>query len=196
MVAILPGDLGFSQLFLGIIFSACVILVFIALATIFWSTRHPSDTGMKEARGWEKYEWIYTIAFLVVVMVFASSTLGLFQYPYAHSNIKPTMTVDVRAQQWEWCLSPAPLWGTDCSVPYKIPVGNIVLFNTSTIDVNHDFGLYDSSGALLDQVMIVPGYYDSIIYHFTKPGLYYVRCLEFCGWGHFGMTTEINVTAT
>jgi cytochrome c oxidase subunit 2 len=196
MVAILPGDLGLNSIFLGIVFAIVSILVLIALGAVYWSTKRPYDTGMHEAKGWEKYEWIYTIVFLVLVMIFASSTLGLFPYPYAHSNIKPTMVVDARAQQWQWCLAPAPNWGTNCQAVFNIPAGSIVLFNTSTIDVNHGFGLYASNGQLLDQVQVMPGFYNTIIYDFTTPGIYYVRCMEFCGFGHFGMVTEINVTAT
>ena len=194
MVAILPADLGFGSNFLALTFAVVTALVLISLAAIYWSNKHPHETGLREAKGWSKNEWIYTIIFLVLVMIFASSTLGLLPYPYAHSNIKPTITVNARAQQFQWCLSPAPNWGTDCQSVMQIPAGSIVLFNTSSIDVNHGFGLYASNGHLLDQVQVMPGYYNSIIYQFSTPGTYYVRCMEFCGYGHFGMVTEIQVT--
>ncbi len=75
-----------------------------------------------------------------------------------------------------------------------IPSGSIVLFNVTSIDVTHSFGLYASDGTLLDQVQVMPGFYNSIIYQFNVAGNYYVRCLEFCGWGHFGMVSQFNVT--
>jgi cytochrome c oxidase subunit II len=195
MVAILPADLGFGPLFLALTFAVVSALVLISLAAIYWSSKHPQETGLKEAKGWSKHELTYTIVFLAVVMIFASSTLGLLPYPYAHTNVKPTMVIDARAQQFQWCLAPAPNWGTDCQSIMRIPVGSIVLFNTSSIDVNHGFGLYASSGQLVDQVQVMPGYYNSIIYQFSKPGLYYIRCMEFCGYGHFAMVTEVNVTS-
>lgn len=194
-LALLPADLGFGVDFLAITFAIVAILVLIALVFVFWSTRHPSKTGGREDTSWSKHERLYTIVFLVIVLIFASSTLGLLPYPYAHPNIKPTMTVNVRAQQFQWCLAPAPNWGTNCQAVMQIPLGNIVLFNTSSIDVNHGFGLYSASGQLLDQVQVMPGFYNSIIYDFTKPGIYYIRCLEFCGYGHFGMVSMINVTS-
>jgi cytochrome c oxidase subunit 2 len=193
--AILPADLGFGPSVLALSFAVLAILVVVALGAIYWTTKHPHETGYREARGWSKNEGIYTIIFLIAVIVFATSTLGLLPYPYAHSSIRPTMVVDARAQQFQWCLAYAPNWGTNCQAILQIPVGNVVLFNTSTIDVNHGFGLYSSSGQLLDQVQVMPGFYNTIIYQFAKPGIYYVRCMEFCGYGHFGMVTEINVTS-
>lgn len=194
--AILPGDLGLGDNFLALSFLVIAVLVFIALGAIYWSNRHPIDTGWNEARGWSRYERTYIIVFLVVALVFASSTLGLLPYPYAHAGVRPTMTIDARAQQFQWCLSYAPSWGTNCQTEIKIPVGNTVLFNTSSIDVNHGFGIYSSNGALLDQVQVMPGFYNNIIYQFTSPGVYYIRCMEFCGYGHFGMVSQINVTAS
>jgi cytochrome c oxidase subunit 2 len=75
-----------------------------------------------------------------------------------------------------------------------IPLGSKVLFDTSSIDVNHGLGLYSAQGQLLDQVQVMSGCYNNIIYQFTKPGTYYVRCLEFCGYGHFGMVTQFVVS--
>ena len=192
-MAILPGDLGFGPEFLAIVFVVISLGVVGMLIALFWSNRHPSETnwmGMEKREGW------YTAIFLIVVLVFATSTLGLLPYPYAHQNIKPTMVVDVRAQQFQWCLSYYPNWGTACQVDIAIPEGSIVLFNTSSIDVNHGFGIYASSGQLLDQVQVMPGFYNDIIFQFTSPGPYYIRCMEFCGYGHFGMVSQLNVTST
>jgi cytochrome c oxidase subunit II len=191
-LAILPGDLGFGALFLGILFTVIAIGVIGALIAVVWSTSHP-DEGKK--LGMEKHEKSYALIFLAVVLIFATSTLGLLPYPYAHPGLKPTVTVNVRAQQWQWCLAFAPSWGTNCQPAIPIRVGSIVLFNTSSIDVTHGFGLYSPTGQLLDQVQVVPGYYDNMIFQFTTPGIYYIRCLEFCGWGHFGMVSEINITS-
>lgn len=191
-LAILPGDLGFGALFLGIVFAVMAVGVLGALIAVIWSTRHSGD--VKRSRS-GKHEKGYAVIFLVVVLVFATSTLGLLPYPYAHPALSPNVTVNVRAQQWQWCLAFAPSWGTNCQPAIPILVGSVVLFNATSIDVTHGFGLYSASGQLLDQVQVLPSVYDNIIFQFTKPGIYYVRCLEFCGWGHFGMVSEINVTS-
>lgn|SRR5579872_2340248 len=190
-VAILPGDAGFGPQFMAIVFIAVALLFAILLGTVFWTTRHPDES---KRFGLGKHERVYTLIFLVVVLVFASSTLGLLPYPYAHPNLHPSLVVNARAQQFQWCLSYAPNWGTNCQTDLLIPSGSIVLFNASSIDVTHGFGLYSPGGELLDQVQVMPGYYNNIIYDFTTPGQYYVRCLEFCGYGHFGMVNLVNVT--
>ncbi|MFI5420070.1 MAG: hypothetical protein ACHQ1H_03800 [Nitrososphaerales archaeon] len=190
-VAILPGDVGFGSQFLAIAFVVVALLFAILLGALFWTTRHPDESHRFDLG---KHERVYTIIFLAVVLVFASSTLGLLPYPYAHPDIHPTLIVNARAQQFQWCLSYSPNWGTDCQTDLVIPTGSIVLFNTSSIDVTHGFGLYSASGQLLDQVQVMPGYFNNIVYQFTTPGAYYIRCLEFCGYGHFGMVNLVNVT--
>ncbi len=191
VAAILPGDAGFGASFLAIAFAGVALLFAILLGTLFWSTRHPDE---QRRNGLGRHERVYTLIFLVVVLVFASSTLGLLPYPYAHPDLHPTLVVDARAQQFQWCLSYFPNWGTECQTDLVIPEGSTVLFNTSSIDVTHGFGLYSATGNLLDQVQVMPGYYNNIVYRFATPGVYYVRCLEFCGYGHFGMVNMVNVT--
>jgi cytochrome c oxidase subunit 2 len=193
LVDILPGDMGLAAPFLALIFVVITAGVLIMLGVIFWSTRHPDE---RRRFDWPKRERLYTTVVLIVVLFFVSSTLGLFPYPYAHSNVKPTMDVNVLAYQFQWCIAPTPNWGTQCQADMVIPSGSIVLFNVTSLDVTHGFGLYSSSGELLDQVQVMPGYYNSIIFHFTKAGTYYIRCLEFCGFGHFGMVSQLNVTST
>jgi len=191
MGAILPGDLGFGLQFLAIVFVLVALLFAVLLGALFWSTKHPNES---KKNGLERFERNYVIIFLATVLVFSTSTLGLLPYPYAHPDIHPTLIVDVRAQQFQWCLSYYPNWGTDCQTDLQIPIGSIVLFNTSSIDVNHGFGLYSANGQILDQVQVMPGYYNNIIFQFTTSGPYYIRCLEFCGYGHFGMVTLLNVS--
>ena len=76
---------------------------------------------------------------------------------------------------------------------YQIPVGSTVLFEVRSLDVTHGFGVYDSAGTILFQVQVMPNFTNSVLYQFTKPGIYYVRCLEFCGYGHYEMITNFMV---
>ena len=41
----------------------------------------------------------------------------------------------------------------------------------------------------------MPGFNNSVMYQFSKPGTYNVRCMEFCGYDHFLMITNFNVTS-
>jgi cytochrome c oxidase subunit II len=192
-LALVPGQLGFGVGFLEDIFIVGTLITIVAFIAVFLSTKKPDEVDKHSLAKNEK-QW--TLLIMAVLVVFVISTLGLFPYPYAHSNVVPTMTVDVYAQQFSWCLSPAGSWGSNCQTPYQIPAGSTVLFQVRSADVTHGFGLYDSVGTLLIQVQVMPGFNNSIIYHFTTPGTYYVRCMEFCGYGHYEMIANFNVTSS
>lgn len=191
-LALNPASLGFGMGFLEDIFIVGTLITIVAFVAVFLSTRK-SDEMDKHALA--KYEKQWTLIILVILVVFSVSTLGLLPYPYAHTNVTPNLTIDVYAQQFSWCLSPVGTWGTDCQTPYQIPVGDTVLFIVRSADVTHGFGVYSSSGSILFQVNVMPGFNNSVMYQFTKPGTYYVRCMEFCGYDHFLMITNFNVTS-
>jgi len=193
VLAILPAGVGLNITYLAIIFVMGTLISVVALVAIVYSTRRPED---KDSHALAKYEKHWVVLIAIIFILFSVSTLAYLPYPYAHSNVKPTMVIDVQAQQFAWCLSPAPTWGgSNCKANYPIPVGSIVYFNVTSIDVTHGFAIYSSGGSILDQVQVMPGFYNAIIYQFTIPGIYYIRCLEFCGYGHYAMISQFNVTS-
>lgn len=191
-LGIFPASAGFNIIYLTVIFVIGTLITAVALIAVVYSTRHPEEG---DSHALAKYERHWVIIIIIIFIAFSVSTLSYLPYPYAHSNIKPTMIVDVQGQQFAWCLSNPPSFGTGCVSNYPIPVGNTVLFNVTSKDVTHGFGVYDSDGAILFQVQVMPGFYNSIMYQFTSPGTYYIRCLEFCGYGHYTMFTTFNVTS-
>jgi cytochrome c oxidase subunit II len=192
-VVLFPADLGMNTIYLTIIVALAIVITAVAAIAIVWSTKHPEEVDSHSLAKYEKY-WVVLI--LIVFIGFSISTIGLLPYPYAHQDVKPTMTVDVQARQFAWCLSnPSDGYGNHCELPYPIPLNSVVLFNVTSIDVTHGFAVYDSAGAILFQVQVMPNFTNSIMYQFKNPGIYYVRCLEFCGYGHFGMISELNVTS-
>jgi len=192
-LGIFPASVGFNIVYLSVIFVMGTIISLVALIAVIYSTRHPEEGDSHALAKFEKH-WV--IGIIIIFALFSVSTLAYLPYPYAHSNIKPTMIVNVQAQQFAWCLSNSSSpFGKNCVANFPIPVGNTVLFNVTSSDVTHGFGVYDSTGAIIFQVQVMPGYYNDIMYQFTTPGTYYVRCLEFCGYGHYTMFTTFNVTS-
>jgi len=192
-LGIFPASVGLNITYLTIIFVMGTLISAVAIIAVIYSTRH-SEEGDSHALA--KYEKHWVVMIVIIFMAFSISTLGYFPYPYAHSNIKPNMIVDVQAEQFSWCLTPSPRWGTPCVANLPIPVGSTVFFNVTSIDVTHGFGVYDAAGAIIFQVQVMPQYYNNIMYQFTTPGIYYIRCLEFCGYGHYGMISAFNVTSS
>ncbi len=191
LLALYPAQLGFGIGFLEDIFIVGTLITIVAFIAVFFSTRKPDEVDKHSLAKYEKH-WVTLIG--VILVIFSVSTIGLMPYPYAHSNVVPTMTVDVQAQQFFWCLSPQPYWGNHCGAPLQIPQGSMVLFIVRSVDVTHGFGVYNAGGQILFQVQVMPGFNNSILYQFTNTGTYYVRCLEFCGYGHYTMISNFQVT--
>ncbi len=203
---ILAGDVGMNAMFLAFIFILAVAITAVGFGAVMWSTKHPRENSEHSL---SKYEAHWLIIIVIIFAAFTIITIGYLPYPYAHTNIKPNYVVDVQGQQFAWCLAPQNTSTFD-TMPisncypgaYPIQAGDTILFNVTSLDVNHDFGVYKCSNtacttaAIVAQVQVMPGFYNSIMYQFTTPGIYYVRCLEFCGFGHYVMITQLNVTAS
>lgn len=105
-------------------------------------------------------------------------------YPEVRSQTvgTPELTITAEGLQWAWIMSQT-----------NVPVGVPVEFAVTSRDVNHDFSIYSPDGKLLTQTQAMPGYTNRLIYKFDKPGVYLVRCLEYCGLGHAGMIVRLTV---
>jgi heme/copper-type cytochrome/quinol oxidase subunit 2 len=81
----------------------------------------------------------------------------------------------------------------------KIKAGETVKFVARSVDVNHGFSILSSSKSMdtpLMQMQVVPGYDNVFYYTFDKAGVYTIRCLEYCGWNHPYMVSQITIQAT
>lgn len=121
---------------------------------------------------------------LAVLAVVLFVTLQRLPYPAARSRAlgPPQMTIDVSALQWAWVVSQS-------RIPAHVPVE----FALTSKDVNHDFAIYDARGQLVAQAQVMPGFTNRLIYEFDQPGVYLVRCLEYCGLGHEAMTVQLTI---
>ncbi len=119
--------------------------------------------------------------------------------PYPKGAQKPDRVVYVVGMQFSWGLSSQPIKNADewqeatYAPPIRIPVGSLVEFRVTSFDVNHGFGVYSSAGHLLGEVQAMPGYVNDLQMRFSKPGTYWVFCLELCGMGHHRMRGEFEV---
>src|SRR5260370_19719896 len=98
----LPGDEVLGTEVLAIIFFITVEVIIFAFVIILWSHRHASESGRD---GMAKHERVYAIIIIVAVLAYASFTLGLLPYPYAHPDVRPAMTINVVGQQFSSWLA-------------------------------------------------------------------------------------------
>lgn len=129
---------------------------------------------------WLRNRW------LAVLVVFGVVVLGisLFDLPYASGGSAGRTVVTVKSGQFFWSLQPA-----------QVPAGTRVRFDVTSIDVNHGFGLYDPDGHLIGSVQAMPGYHNKLDLTLREPGVYAIRCLEYCGLSHSTMESTFTVAA-
>jgi len=126
--------------------------------------------------------WLLVTGFIIVSF---SSFQGM---PYAaqhrDKNSDDTQVINAEGFQWYWKLS-----------RNEVKANKPVVFNVTSADVNHGFGIYDETLRLLAQTQAMPGYVNKLEYTFKEPGTYKVLCMEYCGMAHHSMLSAINVVA-
>jgi len=78
-------------------------------------------------------------------------------------------------------------------LPAIVPADTPVVFDVTSRDVNHGFGIYDPGGRLVGQVQAMPDYVNHLPFRFHLAGHYTVRCLEYCGIAHAAMQGGFDV---
>lgn len=109
------------------------------------------------------------------------------------AQVPAQAVVKVSGQMWQWNFTPVSGARLSRHGTLVLPAGKPVEFLVTASDVNHGFGIYDSAGTMLTQVQAMPGYTNRLLYTFSRPGVYTVLCLEYCGVGHQLMTARIRV---
>jgi len=117
-----------------------------------------------------KLIWALLAAGIVITVA------SLREWPHAIASGDEVVQINATGGQWYWEID-----------KQEVTVGKTVVFNLHTEDVNHGFGVIDSSGRLLFQTQAMPGYVNKVQFVFDTPGDYRVLCLEFCGVGHHDM---------
>jgi cytochrome c oxidase subunit II len=176
------------------LFVAINVLVVAVFVWVVLSTRHqrePVARSVNRLRAW--FFGILTGGLvLALVLMFP-------RMPYPKGSQKPDRIVYAVGMQFSWGISNQPIKNPDewremtYAPPVKIPVGSLVEFRVTSFDVNHSFAVFTPSGHLMGQVQAMPGYVNHLRLRFTKPGTYWVFCLELCGMGHHRMRGEFEV---
>ncbi len=118
-------------------------------------------------------------------------TLTIEQNPPPPSN---TLFIQVTAMQWSFKFKYPNNVTTVGEV--RLPAESPILFNVTSIDVMHNFGL----PAFKLKIDAIPGVYNTLF--ITTPALdgqtelhYQIRCYELCGSGHSFMMANLVVVS-
>lgn len=157
--------------------AACAVALMLAIA--FTTLGRPTQSA-EHPNGVRMLHRSWFIALLTAVIAAFIISIRWFPYPtLAESKSFPHFPVV--AQQYHF------------QVPAEVPVNTHIIFDVTSIDVNHGFGIYDSSGTLLGQVQAMPNYVNHLPFYFSRIGRYTIRCLEYCGIGHPAMLAVFRV---
>lgn len=142
---------------------------------VVFSTKFPNEDedgihrhGYAARRVWFLFVALFLLAAFAVTIPFS---------PYISKAAAQgrTLKVPVIAQQFTFLM------------PSSFPAEQRIVFEVTSRDVNHDFGIYDPNGDLIAQVQAMPNYVNNLEVTFHEAGTYTVRCLEYCGTGHPAM---------
>jgi cytochrome c oxidase subunit 2 len=129
--------------------------------------------------------WRRTVFWGLVLLFVPVIAYSLTKMPYSADDGPAAVVVQAKGHQWAWEMTPA-----------TIPAGQRVEIHVTGVDVNHGFGVYDTSNRLITQAQAMPGFTNVIRYTFDTPGTYRILCLEYCGLGHHTMFAELVVTSS
>jgi cytochrome c oxidase subunit 2 len=172
---------GHPQVAIGIVYA---VLAFVfAAAFVVIAVQAGSDVAEQRVHDvgyWIRQRWLALLVVVGVVVV----GISLFDLPYASGSAAGRTVVQVTGGQFFWTLS-----------PNQVPAGTKVRFDVTSIDVNHGFGLYDPHGHLIGSVQVMPDYHNKLDLTLDDPGVYQIRCLEYCGLTHSTMESTFTVAA-
>lgn len=158
----------------------------------------------------ERYWAIFVAGILIWFWILGYDWMPPVAFQEAIQNPEQVRTVKVTAGQWFWTLEDQGIGSGNISAngvveggettvgPLKVKAGETVKFIARSLDVNHGFGILSSSKSMdspLMQMQVVPGFDNIFYYTFDKAGTYTIRCLEYCGWNHPFMVSQITIQA-
>jgi cytochrome c oxidase subunit 2 len=175
------------------VFLISTAIILIVFGIVARSTNVQQDLSSARA---SRLRLLFFASLSVILLVFLALTLPNLPYPVEAST--PERIVLATGKQYTWSLNQgmAPTlenWDTAFSPSATVPVGSVVEFRVTTLDVNHGFSLYTPDGHLMAQTQAMPGYVNRLRVVFDKPGTYTVLCLEFCGMAHHRMRGVVEV---
>lgn len=201
---------------------ATAFFVYVALST---KSRHAVLGGFDRLKYQlhkyhaERYWAIFVAGTLVWLWVLGYQWMPPVAFSNAIGNQENVHTVKITAGQWFWRIEDGG-YGTGPAYSQPVAFGNgsenalaasstgqdklhvrageTVKFVARSQDVNHGFAVLASSNSMdvpMMQMQVVPGYDNVFYFTFDKPGTYTIRCLEYCGWNHPFMVSQITITA-
>ncbi|HLJ15096.1 MAG TPA: cytochrome c oxidase subunit II [Bryobacteraceae bacterium] len=188
-VAASTGAVDYDQLWMFEVVIAVIMTVLIFLAVfvfaIKYRRRSPDEPPPKPIYGNLKLEIFWTVTPLLTMLVMFG--WGAKLYYEAYTPPKDALQLYVTAKQWMWKVQ-YPEGQREINEVH-VPTGRDVAVTLASEDVLHSFFI----PAFRVKHDVVPGSFQHVWFHATKPGRYHLFCAEYCGTDHSGMIGWIDV---
>jgi cytochrome c oxidase subunit 2 len=129
---------------------------------------------------------VYVLMAIVLITVASQSFATYNAFSTAPSS-PTTIHINVVGHQFAWTFVYADGYVSE-DIAY-VPVNAIVIFNVTSRDVYHQFGL----PYFRVKTDAIPGRYSPVWIQTTEPGNFTVQCFELCGAGHATMIGKLVV---
>lgn len=175
------------------LFSLIGALIVAAVALVIALSTQPAKPKEGVVASVYRVRLVYFGFIVLAVLVSLALTLPRAPYLSSRGDVAPDIRVAVTGLMWTWHFDPISGEGVQFQpLGLTVPAGKLIEFDVTSGDVNHGFGIYDEQGHLLTQTQAMPGYTNRLRYRFLKAGVYYILCMEYCGYAHHLMTTTIH----
>lgn len=184
-----------QHFFLLALFLIVALIIAGLFLYVYWTARPGVDPQSQKGLGKALYKRIILAVILVAVLVILLSvTLQKIPY-YDYAKVEPAKIAFVYAHQFDFIMSDHSIDPNkeSASGPIVLPLGQVVEFRVTSLDVNHGFAVYNPHEQIIEQTQAMPGYVNRLRWKFDQPGTYEVRCLEYCGFGHAFMRASFTV---
>ena len=168
-----------GALILDVFLATAVVAIAVMLFLGNYRTHDALPQQVVSSRGYALRRYWFWLVLIVAVATFAI-TIPHFPYPRAEASAS-VKHFTVVAQQYAF------------QTPAVVPLNEPIIFDVTSRDVNHGFGIYGPNGALVSQVQAMPGYVNHLPERFRVRGHYVIRCLEYCGIAHADMRGGFDV---
>jgi cytochrome c oxidase subunit 2 len=160
-------------------------------AALLWVCFHfrekPGQPIPEQVHGHTLLEVSWTIAFAVVLLIFAIPTIPVIFATQAEPPAT-SLRIDVGGRQWWWEFKYPDLKVVTAN-ELHLPAGQMVSFNLHAPDVIHSFWMPQLGG----KRDVVPGRVNRITLTPDEPGEYPGQCAEYCGMSHANMRFKVIV---
>lgn len=150
----------------------CYTIVIIALM-IWFAMKITKSTNQSKLSKTLFYSFVTFLVILGVSLhIITYNTIPWAKMDLTRDSITPDKKFEILVQNHEFKLPSKTL---------EIKVGEIVLFDVSSLDLTYGFGLFRENNSMLFQMQVVPGHRNDILWKFDSPGTYSIRSTEYSG---------------